>query len=176
MTQLTGGPFVVSTVVPETAAETFARNQARRNEASRTPFDFLGKGLVNPFRRGSRDFVNAEGVELIRANVRQILGTRSAIGDDVVGELAWRPDFGSKFWRLKHRNNDGILEGLAIAYAHEALSWEPRVEVSAVVVEPDVNRPNRLSIRVLYQIIDENVAGNRVFLSEQFEEVVSLAG
>ena len=42
---------------------------------------------------------------------------------DTVGELAWRPDIGSKFWRLKHRNNDGTIEGLAIAYAYEALSW-----------------------------------------------------
>lgn len=176
MTMVVGGPFVVSTVVPETPEETFERNQARRNEASRTPFDFLGKGLINPFRRGSRDFVSAERVELVRSSVRQILGTRAAIGDDIVGELAWRPDFGSKFWQLKHRNNDGTLKGLAIAYAYEALAWEPRIEVVGVTTEPDVNAPNRLSIRVTYRIIDQNVAGNRVFLPEQFEEVVSLTG
>ena len=169
-----GGPFVVSTVVAETPTETFARNQARLREISQNPLDFLGNGLLSPLRRGSRDFNSAAGVDLIRASVRQVLGTRAAAGEDRVGELAWRPDFGSKFWLLKHRNNDGSLEGLAIAFAFEALAWGPRVEVTEVQII-NTQDPNELNIRVLYRIIDENVSNNSVFLPEEFEEVVPLA-
>lgn len=175
MTMIVGGPFTISTVVPETERETFDRNQARLRQLSKTPFDFLGNGLLNPLRRGSRDFNSASGVDLIKASVRQILGTRAAIGDERVGELAWRPDFGSKFWVLKHRNNDGTLRGQAIAFAYEALSWEPRIEVTEVTINDTNSSPNELSIRILYRIIDQNVSGNRVFLPEEFEEVVSLA-
>ena len=87
----------VTTLLPELGSAVFKRQLARRAIIARTPLDFLGVGLLSPFRRGARDFVSGGGVELVRSSVRQILGTRAAVGK-FAGELPWRPNFGSKLW------------------------------------------------------------------------------
>lgn len=167
------GPLTISASEPETTTQVLDKALARRAILSRTPFDFLGVGLLYPFRRGSRDFVSGEGVDLVRASVRQILGTRATHGD-LVGELPWRPDFGSKLWVLRHRANDPTLADQAEAFAREALLWEPRAEVTEVVVEQEpAAAPNELRVRVKYRVIEEDVTANRVFLPE-FEEVVTI--
>lgn len=52
---------------------------------------FLGRGLVHPFRRDKKqDFAFAEGEELVRSAVGQVLGTASA-SDFTDGELPWDP-------------------------------------------------------------------------------------
>jgi len=173
-TTVTVGPFTIVTTTP-TQADALAAAQRRRNIQSRTPFDFLGCGLVIPLRRGSRDLVNGCDVELIKSSVAQILGTRAAVGRSLLGDLPWRPDFGSKIWVLRHRRNDPTLEGEAQSFVLEALSWEPRVEVTQVTVEREpLANPNELRIRVKYEIISENVDDNRVVLPE-FEEVVTIS-
>ena len=168
------GPLTVTTEAP-TQVSTNARSLERRAQLSRTPKDFLGNGILVPFRRGSRDIVSGRDVELIKSSVAQVLGTRAAVGRDFPGELPWRPDFGSKLWILRHRNNDPTLHAQAMTFVMEAMRWEPRVEVTGVEVEvyPEVPE-NQLRVRVRYEIIQENVASNQVLLPE-FEEVVTLA-
>lgn len=171
-TTVTVGPIVVNTTTDQELDPNLAAQLARRSILSRTPFDFLGNGIVIPFRRGVRDIVSASGAELIRSSVRQILGTRASVGD-LVGELPWRPDFGSKLWVLRHRNNDPTLEGQAEAFVREALRQEPRVQVTDVFIErPPFTEPNELRVRVTYTIIGENVEDNNVILPEFEEEVV----
>lgn len=165
------GPFTIITEDQLKVTEVFQQSLNRRAIIDQTELDFLGVGLTTPFRRGSRDFVSAKGVDLIRANVSQILGTRAAVGN-MMGELLWRPDFGNKLWVLRHRNNDRTLKGQAVAFVQEALRWEPRVEVTSVEILRDED-PNKLAIRVMYRIIEENVDGNFVVLPE-FEEVVTI--
>lgn len=167
------GPLTVVTAIA-TQASALAQAQARRNIISKIPGDFLGNGITTPIRRGSSDLVSASGVDLIRAAVGQILGTKAAVGD-LVGEVPWRPDFGSKLWVLKHRSNDPTLEGQAEAFVKEALLWEPRVEVTEVLVETEpAAGPNELRIRVRYRVLNENSDDNRVLLPV-FEELVSPA-
>lgn len=170
--QVVVGPLSISTTVPESTDETFIKAQARRAEVARTPLDFLGRGLLIPFRRGSRDFVSGGGVELVRSAVKQILGTQAAVGRQYPGELKWRPEFGSKLWILKHRNNDSTLRGQAVAFVEEAFLQEPRAQLLEVEIERD-SEPNELVIRAKYQIISENVEGNQVFLPVE-EEVVKI--
>jgi len=165
------GPLSIATVAL-TSEDALARNLQRRALADRVDQDFLGCGLLIPFCRGSRDFENACGVELVRSSVRQILGTRAAVGQ-FPGDLPWRPDFGNKIWILRHRNNDRILREEAVAFVQEALRFEPRVEVTEVVASVNPEDPNRLDVTVRYRIIKTNTLDNRVFLPE-FEEVVTI--
>lgn len=171
-TSVVVGPFtIVTTTAPTDLSDA---GLARKGIIDRTPFDFLGCGLLFPFRRASRDFANDCGVELIRSSVRFILGTRAAVGT-LPGDLRWRPDFGSKHWILRHQNNDAGLEAQAVAYVLEALQWEPRIQVVSVEPFRDPTNPNQLQIRAVYEIIDENIDENRVLLPE-FEEIVTITG
>lgn len=167
------GPVTISTTSPSTAEDNFDKSLARRGQLARTPLDFLGCGLVIPFERGSLDFRNACEVELIKSSVRQILGTRAAVGN-FLGDLPWRPDFGSKLWILRHRNNDPTLQGQAVAFVMEAMQWEPRIRVTSVELLrgiPTDEELRKLRVLVRYRIIEENVDENRVLLPEFTEEV-----
>lgn len=137
-----------------------------RRRLARGIDDYLGKGPVQPWRRGGADFMQASGRELIKACVRQILGTRAATSK-WGGELPWDPSFGSLFWTLKHAPGDEITEELAHGYAELALAEEPRVRVTKVETEFfDRSGGRGLRVRVHYAIISENVPGNEVFLPQ----------
>jgi phage baseplate assembly protein W len=124
---------------------------------------FLGYGPIRPFRRDGRgDIAHAGGVTLVRSCVGQVLGTRAS-SEFVQGEIPWRPEFGSLLYLLRHRKNNTALGELARAWAQDALrTWEPRVRVTSV-------RPFRqgraLYARVVFDIIDRNVAGNNVLVA-----------
>lgn len=136
---------------------------------------FLGAGLLRPFVRDQKqDFANAAGVDLVRACVGQILGTRAS--DDSgehQGELEWRPGFGSKLYLLQHRKGP-LLNELARFYVVEALSrWEPRV--TSIRAAATFDRLERsLTVDLVYDIIAANVAGNNVLFSD-VEQSVSVA-
>src|SRR4051794_584912 len=100
--------------------------------------EFLGFGLVRPFRGDGRaDFLAAGGESVIRSAVGQILGTVGA-SDGTPGEIPWRTDFGSLLHRLRHQKNDSVLQELARVYVVDALKrWEPRIIVTAVAVRRD---------------------------------------
>jgi phage baseplate assembly protein W len=139
--------------------------------ASQTPA-FLGAGLLRPFVRDQKqDFANGSFVDLVRASVGQILGTRAS--DDSgehQGELEWRPDFGSKLYLLQHRKGP-LLSELARFYVVEALSrWEPRVaSVRASASFDPIQR--LLTVDLLYDIITANVAGNNVVAANVAQSV-----
>jgi uncharacterized protein len=121
--------------------------------------DFLGFGLLAPFRRdGKSDFAAAGGDQVITSSIRNILGTRK-------GELRWRPEFGSELHRLKHLTAEDIPD-LARFYVTDALTkWEPRIVVQDVIADKSPEG-DALFIEVLYSIISQNVSGNQVVLSE----------
>lgn len=132
--------------------------------------DFLGFGLTSPFQRdGSSDFASGSEVALVQAAIREVLGTT---GDSprASGELPWDTEFGSRLYLLKHRNLADIDE-IAQAYVIEALrAFEPRVFISRVEVDKE-EKLNQLRIRVFFEIIDENVPGNRVAAVSENVEV-----
>lgn len=127
--------------------------------------DFLGSGLFRPFVRDQKnDFANGAGVELVKARVGQILGTRAADDSgDHQGELEWRPAFGSKLYLLQHRKG-ALLTELAWHYVVDALKWEPCVTNVSVEVSFDPSQ-RLLTIDLTYDIISANVPGNAVVVS-----------
>jgi phage baseplate assembly protein W len=141
--------------------------------AQTNPQAFLGSGIVRPFRRDQKsDFANDAGAPVIRACVGQILGTQCSDEALTQGEIPWRPAFGSKLFRLRHRKGP-MLQELARHYVTEALQrWEPRV--TNVRVQSAFFRTSRvLSIHLVYDVIDKNVAGNNVILAN-VEQTIDL--
>lgn len=136
---------------------------------------WLGAGLVRPFQRdGKADFANASGVALVKACIGQILGTQAASSYSQ-GEIPWRTDFGSLLYTLKHKRNDPSLADLARLYIAQAIRrWEPRVRLKYVFVTHDVSTPgteNVLSIRLNYDIVASNTAGNDVIVRDVTQTV-----
>jgi len=120
--------------------------------------DFLGSGWKFPPRldvRGNVELVHQE--QDIEEAMRIILLTRR-------GERAMRPEFGSELHRLLFAPNDAGTAGEARRYVMEALGrWEPRIEVTDVIAEPDPDIPERLKIQILYRIPATNSDRNLVF-------------
>ena len=132
--------------------------------------EFLGFGLVRPFRRDGRaDFLAAGGEQMIRSAVGQILGTVGA-SEMTQGEIPWRTEFGSLLSRLRHQKNDSVLQELARVYVVDALKrWEPRIVVTAVTVRrAQHDGENVLAIRIRYDVVSTNV-----LLSEVEQTVVT---
>ena len=131
--------------------------------------DFIGFGILTPFRRGPADFVAGGGVELVQSMVGQVLGTRSG-SDFTEGELPWRGDFGSLLHLIRHQKNDQIREELARIYVVEALSrWIPQIRVNDVEITQELGpgetrERNVLVIRIVYDIIGLRQAGNEVLV------------
>lgn len=130
---------------------------------------YLGFGLLRPFRRDLKnDFANGGGIELVKACVGQVLGTRSS-SEFSQGELAWHPEFGCLLHLLRHMNNDYALQELGRTYVLDALrKWEPRILVKSVLTSredsSDGEKQNVLVLKLLYDVIGANVAGNDVIL------------
>ena len=150
--------------------------------AGASPIDtFLGFGLTRPFSREAGDFASAGGEALVRSAVGQVLGTRAqspvglvpgAEGEQALGELPWRPEFGSKFYLLRHRRGR-LLEEMARVFAQEAFArWEPRIVITNVA--SDFSRSSRQQrIRISFDLVDQNVPGNNVLLSSSVTLVSS---
>lgn len=129
--------------------------------------EFLGFGLLRPFRRDRKaDFAAAGGEALVRSAVGQILGTMAS-SDFTQGELPWRTEFGSLLHLLRHQKNDAVLQELARVHVADALKrWEPRVQLTSVQVTREHDRgENVLAIRLRYNIISANVPGNNVLIA-----------
>jgi phage baseplate assembly protein W len=94
----------------------------------------IGNGIIKPLRRLSgSDFVTGSGVQLIRAAISQILGTR-------VGELRWRPEFGIDLERYRHRPaSDTTATNITEEILDALTTFEPRIRVSDVDVTIDEN-------------------------------------
>lgn len=132
-------------------------------DASQKSIDqlFLGCTVIRPFQRdGKGDFNNACDEDAVRAAVGQILATVGS-SEYTVGELPWRPEFGSLLYLLRHVNNDIDLIELARVYVIEALQrWEARINVKEVRISqsntPDSpGGPNVVEITVRYDIVSQ---------------------
>lgn len=143
--------------------------------------DFIGFGLLTPFKRGASDFIAGGGVELLQSMIGQVLGTRAG-SDYTEGEVPWRGAFGSLLNQLRHQNNDAVLEELARIYVVEALSrWIPQVRIKAVTATKELGpgetkERNILEIRIVYDVIGLRQAGNDVLIPNlEQTETLSLA-
>jgi len=131
----------------------------------RGPLAHLGRGLLRPFRRDEKnDFANAEGEELVRACVGQVLSMK-ATSPKAVGELEWDPKRGSLLYMLVHRNNDMVQRELARVYVVDTIrAFEPRIAIRAMRItsEPREEGGSALIIRLRYDLLAANSSTNQV--------------
>lgn len=92
-------------------------------------------GLSSPFRRdGVNDFASASGRELLKSKLSNILGVLCT-GRNTIGELAWRPEFGSLLELVRHSNDNETSAAMARQWAQDAFAqWAPSVRVLGVDV------------------------------------------
>lgn len=141
--------------LPEPAPAAFAEPVVAKSSVDQV---FLGKCVIRPFiRDGKRDFRNEFGEVNVRAAVAQVLGTICS-SDYTVGELPWRPEFGSLLYLLRHLNNDLDIVELAKVYVADAVrTWEPRIDLKDVKVsqvDTGTGGLNTIEITVRYSIVD----------------------
>jgi phage baseplate assembly protein W len=97
------------------------------------------------------------GADDVEKAIRVILTTAP-------GERVMRPQFGCRIWDLLFEPVNANTVGLMAAAVREALAqWEPRVEVEAVVVEPDQNDSAKVHIRIDYRLRVTNDRRNLVY-------------
>lgn len=158
-------------LIPRTEAATYVDTltDPADRPMKRSAFAHLGRGVLRPFRRDEKnDFANAEGADLVRACVGQLLAMEAS-SENVRGELEWDPARGSQLYKLRHANNDAVLREMAKFYVTDALRrFEPRVRLTAIGVSGTYGPDGSLSvllIRVKYDLLSSNNAANQVVLS-----------
>jgi uncharacterized protein len=109
--------------------------------------DFLGTGWAFPVG------VDARGrIALVRRE-RDVEEAMMMILLTPVGQRVMRPEFGCRIHELVFASNDASTEGLAVYYVEEALvRWEPRISLREVTADADPSNPERLLIRIDYEI------------------------
>jgi phage baseplate assembly protein W len=120
--------------------------------------DFLGKGLRFPVSINLNGGVSSSQLE---ENVRQslfvILGTAP-------GERLNRPNFGCRIHDLMFAPNSRMTAARAELFCEEAIyKFEPRVEKVTCRATPNRDEPNRLDIRIEYEIAGTNTSRNLVY-------------
>lgn len=124
---------------PETTRET--------TPAGRLYSDVIGAGWAFPVDLDStRRVALAHGGQDIEQAMLIILLTQK-------GERPRRPEFGCQIHDLLFAPNNSTTAGLAEYYVREALlMWEPRIDVQSVGASPDPEAPERLLIRIEYEV------------------------
>lgn len=119
---------------------------------------FIGAGWAFPLQTSAAGGVAlADGATRIEQSIWLILGTAR-------GERPMRPEFGCSLHEYVFGPADVTTAGLVARDVREALRrWEPRIDVSDVVVEPDPDDRAMLAISISYTIRSSNDSRNLVF-------------
>jgi phage baseplate assembly protein W len=121
-------------------------------------FEFVGSGLAFPMR------LDATGNVALVAGEREIEQSIALILCTAPGERPMRPEFGCRIHDYVFAPADATTAGL-VAYEvrQSLLRWEPRIEVTDVVVTPDPYDSGILLVDVRYSIRSTNDPRNLVF-------------
>ncbi|HEX5495648.1 MAG TPA: GPW/gp25 family protein [Mycobacteriales bacterium] len=119
---------------------------------------FVGRGWAFPMRVGPTGGIGmVEREQEIEEAIRLVLGT-------VPGERPMRPEFGCGIYDHAFAPADGATAGRIGHDVRTALErWEPRIEVTEVVVAFDAVEVGLLYIDVRYTIRSTNDRRNLVF-------------
>jgi phage baseplate assembly protein W len=122
------------------------------------PNEFLGKGWKFPVQVDETGKIALSEYEQdVRESIRIILLTSR-------GERVMRPEFGAGLHDYVFDTMSATTVGLIQATVQEALvQWEPRIQVLAVVVQPDAGEIGKLLINVDYRVRATNTRFNLVF-------------
>lgn len=118
----------------------------------------LGKGWSFPIRPdpGSRALAYSEGQDKVRQAILLILETEP-------GERIMRPDFGTGLRRYLMKPNTIATRALIQRDVDAALRlWEPRIEVTRVIVTP-AEDPSAVLIDIAYVHRRDGSPGNLVY-------------
>jgi len=120
--------------------------------------DFIGAGWAFPVG------VDATGSIALATGHKELEQAMRLILSTYPGERPMRPEFGS---RLRDFVFAGATLDNAAAIAAEVrralLRWEPRADITDVLVTPDPDQPSTLYIDIQYQVKATNDARNLVF-------------
>lgn len=154
------------TLTPETTAATSEGVSTQGITLGEFP-DFLGYGLLIPFRREASDFANGGGIDHLQSMIEAVLGTRAG-SEYTEGELPWRSEFGSLLHFLRHKNNTDILHELARVYVADALArWIPQIRLKDVFASKETGEEgeeNVLLLRIVYDVVGVRQTGNSVLI------------
>jgi len=120
--------------------------------------DFLGRGWKFPVAVDAAGRIAlSEYEDDVREAIRIILMTAR-------GERVMQPDFGAGLYDFVFASMSSTTLGRVQRAVEDALvKWEPRVEVTAVSVEPDGGEIGKLLINIDYRVRATNTRFNLVF-------------
>ena len=120
--------------------------------------DFLGRGWKFPIAVDAAGRIAlSEYEDDVREAIRIILMTAK-------GERVMQPDFGAGLYDFVFASMSSTTLGRVQRAVEDALvKWEPRVEVTAVSVEPDGGEIGKLLINIDYRVRATNTRFNLVF-------------
>lgn len=126
--------------------------------ATNDAVSFVGRGILWPM---GVDHTGAlalsSGADDIDRSMRIVLATAP-------GERVMRPQFGCRIWELMFEPvTANLLGSMADAVQEAVAQWEPRVEVSEVVVLPDDDDASLVRIVVKYVVRTTNDERNLVY-------------
>ncbi len=122
---------------------------------SRAPA-FLGRGWRYPVLPREGDLEYAEGAEKVRQSIWLILDTEP-------GERIMRPTFGCGLRRYLMKPNSSATRAMMQRdVAHALATWEPRIVLSSVSVEPGED-PALVRVHVSYTHVRDGRPGNLVY-------------
>ncbi len=140
--------------------------------------DFIGFGIITPFRRGSNDFVSSGNLPFLQSLISQVLGTASD-SDYTQGELPWRTEFGSLVHFIRHQTNNDVAAELGRVYVADALArWVPQIRLNRINVEKKKGPDGRLTVLLIslnYDVIGINRPGNDVLIPNVNQSVALAA-
>lgn len=143
-----------ATHAPGTAVSTLGGgvSSAAAEAATGSFGGLMTRGVVSGFRRASNDIQTATGLDVIKNNMKQILGVRSGT-QYTVGELPWRTEFGSQLHVIRHQNNGIVAQELARIHVVGAITrWAPRVLIKDVKITKEVGPSKNLGERPVMRI------------------------
>src|SRR5215470_1918530 len=120
--------------------------------------DIIGQGWKFPIKvnaKGGLDW--SEGADRIRDSIWLILSTS-------LGERVMRPEFGAGLKDYVFESNSDVVRAeLASAIRKALVTWEPRIELVALSVNPSPDQDSQVLIALDYQIRDTNELYNMVY-------------
>ena len=122
------------------------------------PRSYLGRGWAFPLNVNHRGGISLlTGEEDIESAIKMILLTSK-------GERVMRPTFGSSLNDFVFATNNTSTHGLIAFEIRDALEmWEPRIDITDVVVDQDPEADNCILIDVRYTVKATNDERNLVF-------------
>ena len=121
-------------------------------------YEFVGSGLAYPVR------IDLTGQVALVEGERELQQSIALILCTIPGERPMRPEFGCRIHDNVFAPADATTAGL-VAYEvrQSLLRWEPRIEVTDVIVTPDPYDPGVLLVDIHYTVRSTNDPRNLVF-------------